>query len=293
MSLQFSTIVGFFLVSPIIISTSLAITFSEQFLPSTQILQYTKNLDPNFYNLFGTDFKGRDVFSTFIISSKNTYLISLLATFFSSVLGIITGVFLALDKTVLKLLAEIVVEFFEIIPRIFFLLLILATYNINLDLIKSTSTLFEHILIMALVIGLSTIPYLARLVQRYIDKISKQDFVDVLRNSGVKNSKIFLYNIIWKNLFPHIAVQISYIFGLILLINSSLEYVLAIGFGDFGNVNYLTWGKLLADARHSAIFGNNLWIILPPLLGISATILGTNILGDGIHNNFIYHEKFK
>ena len=70
-----------------------------------------------------------------------------------------------------------------------------------------------------------------------------------------------------------------------ILIDSSLEYVLSIGFGEYGKAGYLSWGRLLADARHSAIFGERLWIIASPIVGIVLSILGANMVGDSLSRN--------
>ena len=283
-------IIGLIFILPLIITASGGIVFHDIFYPGTEIMTFAKNLLPDNSHVFGTDYKGRDILNTIFIGGQSTYIIALIATVFSAIFGLFLGVLLAIGQKLVQGIAEFIVEILEAFPRLFFLLIIVGILNVWIDAVDYHPDLSLRLNVVGVLVGLTTIPFLARLVQRLVENIYTQDFVLSLRVSAVSEYKILFYNVLYKNVLPHIVIQISFVFGLVVLIDSSFEYIISIGFGDFGKGGYLSWGKILADARHSAIFGENLWIILPPIIGIVTAIIGANLTGDGIAKNIVLHE---
>lgn len=281
-----SKYIGVVFILPIIASASLVVVFPEKFMEGAEVMSFKKNLPPYSAHLMGTDYKGRDILSSIINGGGNTYFISLIATIVSSVLGVFWGLSLALENKVFKTTAKLIVEIFEIFPRIFFLIIIIGVLHVWLNVVDYSPSILVKVTAVGILVGFTSMPFIARLVQRMVEKNYQMDYVLALKASAVPKYKILLYNLLYKNVIPHVIVQISFVLGLVILIDSTLEYVLSIGFGGYGKAGYLSWGRILADARHSAIFGEKLWIIVPPISGIVLSILGFNIIGDYLSTAF-------
>lgn len=129
-------------------------------------------------------------------------------------------------------------------------------------------------------IGISSLPSVARIVESRVLQLKAQRFIPALQSSNVSSFKILFYNIIWKNAISEIVVQATFLFGATILIESALGYAFEIGFGELGTGGYLSWGKILAEARRSILFSENIWIVSFPILVTVMSILGVNIIGD-------------
>ena len=278
----FSKAIGAIFLLPIILSASALTVFPEKIAAATEVLSFEKNLLPSGTHLLGTDYKGRDVLFSLIGGGGNTYFIAIIATLLSSFLGVVIGILMTVEQKLFRIIARLLTESFEILPWVFFLIIATGVFFVWINELNYTPPIAFKVLIIGILIGLTSIPYTARLVQRIVEKNYQSPYVLTFKASAVSRSKVLLYNVFWKKVIPHLIVQISFVFGLIILVESSLEYILSIGFGEYGKAGYLSWGRILADARHSAIFGEKLWIIVPPILCIMLSILGANIIGDSL-----------
>jgi peptide/nickel transport system permease protein len=287
----FSKIVGAFFLLPIILSASLIIVLPEKITAATEVLSFEKNLLPNGTHLLGTDYKGRDVLFSLIGGGGNTYFIAIIATMLSSFFGVVIGILMTVEQKLFQTTAKLFTELFEILPWVFFLIIVTGVFFVWINEQNYTPPTAFKVLIIGILIGLTSIPYTARLVQRIVEQNYQSPYVLTLKASAVSRSKVLLYNVLWKKVMPQLIVQISFIFGLIILVESSLEYILSIGFGEYGKAGYLSWGRILADARHSAIFGEKLWIIVPPILCITLSILGSNMIGDSLSKSLSQRLK--
>jgi peptide/nickel transport system permease protein len=281
-----SKIIGVIFLLPIILSASLTVVLPENIATATEVLSFEKNLLPNGMHILGTDYKGRDILFSLIEGGGNTYFIAIIATLLSSLLGVAIGILMTVEQRLVKIIAKLFVESFETLPWIFFLVIVTGVFFVWINELNYTPPTVFKVLIIGILIGLTSTPYTSRLVQRIVEKDYQSPYILTFKASAVSRLKVLLYNVFWKKVVPHLIVQISFIFGLIILVESSLEYILSIGFGEYGKAGYLSWGRILADARPSAIFGEKLWIIVPPILCITFSILGSNMIGDSLSKNF-------
>ncbi|KPL06466.1 hypothetical protein AMJ86_08400 [bacterium SM23_57] len=278
----FSKTAGIIFLLPILLSASAIIVFPEKILDGTVVLSFEKNLIPTRTHILGTDYKGRDILFTLLSGGGHTYFIAIIATLLSSLLGIVIGILMTLENKLFQMVVKLFVELFEILPRVFFLVIVIGILHVWIGELDYTPSQAFKVTAIGVLIGFTSIPFVARLVQRIVEKNYQSDYVLTLKASAVPRYKILFYNVLWKSVLPQLIVQISFVFGLVILIDSSLEYVLSIGFGEYGKAGYLSWGRILADARHSVIFGQKLWIIVPPILCITLSILGSNMIGDSL-----------
>lgn len=278
---RYKLMIGTFLLFPIYFLSCLALSAFEYFKGYT--IAYQGNAietSVGFLN-WGLDYEKRDIFSTMVISGFNAFNIVLIAIYFSLIFGILFGILLSSKSKFLHVPASIITQFFEIIPQLFFVLISIGVYNVWASYDPENRLVSDiAVPLTGIIIGISSLPFMSRVIQNRIMILSESRFVEVLKCSNVKPLKILLYNILWKNTISEILVQVSYLFGATILLETALGYAYKIGFGDLGSGGYLSWGKILAESRRSVLFGENISIIAYPIIVTLMTILGANIVGD-------------
>ncbi len=274
-------IFGIFLIIPIFICACLAFADMPLFLSRADVAKFISKLPPSESFLFGTDYEGRDILATIVIGGLHAYIIAVMATFIALVTGVFSGMLLTVKNPVIRNFATAITQFFEIVPKLFFILIVLGVYNFWAAADASTRLVtYYSVPIAAFAIGLSSLPSIARVVENKVMQLKQHRFVPALQSSNVSNSKILFKNILWNNCTTEILIQATFIFGATILIESAIGYAFEIGFGDLGTGGYLSWGKILAEARRSILFAENFWIVLFPILVTIMSILGSNMLGD-------------
>jgi peptide/nickel transport system permease protein len=280
---KFMVALGAVLVIPIFFSACVAFSDFGFFAQRSMMTVFPKSLSPSSEFLFGTDYEGRDILSTIVIGGMNAYLVATVATIVALLVGVPSGMMLTSRQGGLRGIASVITQFFEIVPQLFFVLIVLGVFNFWAAASAGTRLVAVYAVPMAgFAIGLSALPSVARIVENRVSLLRSKRFVIALRSSNVSEVKILWYNILWKNCISEIVVQATFLFGSTILIESALGYAFEIGFGELGTGGYLSWGKILAEARRAILFGENLWIIFFPIAVTVVSILGVNIIGDNL-----------
>ena len=243
--------------------------------------KFGTTLSPTIDYWLGTDYEGRDILATMVIGGKHAYLVALYSSFTALLLGIPIGLFLTSENIISKNLAFWITQFFEIIPQLFFILIVMGVYNFwAAQDAQARLTASYSLPIAGIAIGLSSLPSIARILENRVRQLKAERFVPAFYSTNVNSYKVLLYNILRKNSITEIVVQTTFLFGSALLLESALGFAYEIGFGDLGTGGYLSWGKLLAESRRSILFGENVMIVIPPILATLMSIFGINLLGD-------------
>jgi len=278
---KFTLLLGAILLVPMFVSACLAFSDFPFFIERTISTKFPSNQPPSVAFLLGTDYEGRDLLATIIIGGMNAYLVALLATTVALLVGVPSGLCLAVRNRIVRAVALAITQFFEIVPQLFFVLIVLGVFNFWAAASAGTRLVaFYAVPMAAFAIGFSSLPSIARIVENRVQQLQSRRFVTAFRSSNVSGSRILFYNILWKNSISEIVVQATFLFGATILIESALGYAFEIGFGDLGTGGYLSWGKILAESRRSILFGENTWIVIFPILVTIMSILGINIIGD-------------
>ena len=280
---NYTLLMGVILITPLFLSATISIADFPLLSNRSATSRFTSNLQPSLEFILGTDYEGRDIFASIIVGGMNVYLVASIATFTALLFGIPLGVMLTFPGHILKNIAFFIIQFFEIIPQLFFILIVLGVFNFwAATSAESRLVVYYTIPLAGFVVGISSLPSISRIVENRILQLNTHRFVLALRSSNVSEKKILFYNILWKNCIPEVLVQASFLFGSVLLIESALGYAFEIGFGDLGTGGYLSWGKILAEARRSILFGYNFRIVFFPIAVTLMSILGVNMLGDSL-----------
>jgi len=133
-------------------------------------------------------------------------------------------------------------------------------------------------------IGIFNIPVFARLTRAAAMRLWKLDFVMSARVAGKSRFRISLEHLL-PNLLNLIIVQGTIQFSLGILAEASLSYV---GLG--AQPPTPSWGRMLAESQTMFAFAPHLVIF--PGMAILLTVLGLNLLGDGLRDYFDPKLKF-
>ena len=282
---QHKLILGALLIVPIYLCICSASANYSYYIGRTLVTSFPKSLSPGGDFLLGTDYEGRDILATIIVGGMNAYLVATIATVIALALGVPLGLALAGHGRITGNIASIITQFFEIVPQLFFVLIVLGVFNFWAAHSAADRLVAAYAVPMAgLAIGISSLPSVARIVENRVIQLSARRFVTALKSSNVSSTRVLLYNILWKNCLTELVVQATFLFGATILVESALGYAFEIGFGELGTGGYLSWGKILAEARRSILFIENLWIVTFPVLVTIMSILGINLIGDTLVN---------
>ena len=214
-------------------------------------------------HLFGTDTLGRDVFARMLYGAR----VSLWVGFVSVGISVCIGLALGLVAGYFRGLAdECIMRFVDVMlcfPSFFFILAVIAFLEPSLANIM-------------IVIGLTSWMGVARLVRAETLSLRERDFVHAARLAGASTPRILLRHILPNALAPVLVSATLGIAGAI-LVESSLSFL---GIGVQHPLP--SWGNILIEGKQT--LGIAWWLSLFPGLAILLTVLGYNLLGEGLRD---------
>ena len=209
----------------------------------------------------GTDDLGRDVLSGVIDAAATSLLVGLSVAGASLIIGTCVGAIAGFYGYWIDDLLMRLSELIQVMPRFFLALMTVALFGANLR---------NLILVLALTYWAPT----ARLARAAVLAIKQLDYVSAARSLGVRERRILLWHILPNAVAPliiHAALQV----GRAILIEASLSFL---GLGD---PNVISWGYMLNNAQ--PFMRRAWWMTLFPGSAIALTVLGVNLLGDGLN----------
>jgi peptide/nickel transport system permease protein len=214
-------------------------------------------------HVLGTDQLGRDVLSRIFYGARISLLVGVGVAVLSGLLGITLGAISGFYSGKVDLLIQKSVEVMWAFPPLLFAIALIAFLGQSL-----------HILIIALVLQ-RWIPF-CRVARAQALSLRSRDFVDAARALGATNARILRKHII-PNLIQTSIVIGTFAMATAIISEASLSFL---GLGVPRDIP--TWGSMLADAR--AHISTSWWLPLFPGLFILMTVLGINLLGDGLRD---------
>jgi peptide/nickel transport system permease protein len=240
---------------------------------------------PNAKHLFGTDDLGRDVLARMIFGSKISLSVGFVAVGIATLIGIIIG---ALAGYYGGWIDRVVMRFIDImlsIPSFFLILAVIAFIDPNLwyDVLprwmsKVLEMIFmdPNILNIMIVIGLTSWMGVARLVRAEFLSLKEREYVLAARALGASNIRIIFSHIMINSMAP---VFISAVLGVAaaILVESALSFL---GLGVQPPTP--SWGNILALGKDNIEIA--WWLSVFPGLAILITVLGYNLVGEGLRD---------
>lgn len=233
---------------------------------------------PSASHLFGTDTIGRDIFARTIYGGQISVLIGLTAAFLEVLVGILIGSLSGYFGGLVDALFMRFTEAMLTIPSIF-LLLVMAKYFGNKipDLTVFGRVYSGSVVVIVLIIGLTSWPYLARIVRAEFLSLKENEFVLAARATGTPTWQIIFRHILPNSIAP---IVVAATLGVANAITSE-AYISFLGLGV--RAPTATWGNLLQRA-YSYIDKGAYWLWLFPGLFILLIVLSINFLGDGLRD---------
>jgi peptide/nickel transport system permease protein len=217
---------------------------------------------PGLESLFGTDNFGRDQLARVLKGAQLSLLIGfgvvMLNLVFGTLLGALAGYFRRLDNPLMR-----VMDAFMAFPVI--LLAIGITAALGPGSINA-------------VIALAAVytPRTARIVRASVLVVREAQFVEAARAMGATHTRILTKHVLPNCLAP-LIVQLTFIFAYSVLSEAILSFL---GLG--AEPPTPTWGNIISEGRQ--YMREAPWITLIPGLALAMTVLGLNLLGDGLRD---------
>jgi len=231
---------------------------------SVEILDITSKFEgPSSKHWLGTDHFGRDMTSMLMVGAWNSMLVSVFAIGLGSGIGIPLGVLAASKRGWTEELVMRFNDFAFAFPALLTAVMISAVYG-------------PGILNSVLAIGIFNIPVFARISRGSALVIYKLEFILAARVSGKNEFQIALEHIV-PNILSVLIVQGTIQFALGILAEAGLSYL---GLGT--QPPDPSWGKMLSEAQTMMFIAPQLAIL--PGLAIVLTVLGLNLMGDGLRD---------
>jgi peptide/nickel transport system permease protein len=222
-----------------------------------------RTLAPSIDHPFGTDSFGRDVFSRVIMGARISLYVGFtsvaIALVLGTPLGVVGGYYSGMvDEGVMRTM-----DAFMSFPPVMLALVIMAVLG---------PALSNAILAIAIVYT----PYFARVARSAAISVSNEQFVDAAVARGEGDAYIIFREVLPNCLAP-VFVQASINIAFAMLVEASLSFL---GLG--AQPPTPSWGLMINSGR--GFMEQAPWIVLFPGLGIAVTVIGFNMLGDGLRD---------
>jgi peptide/nickel transport system permease protein len=220
---------------------------------------------PSLAHPLGTDDLGRDVLSRMLWGGRVSLEVGFVAVGIATLIGIVLGAIAGyyggwIDSTVMR-----AVDIMLCIPTIFLVLAVIAILG-------------PSIINIMIVIGLTSWMEPARLIRAEFISLKEREFVTAARALGATDARIITKHILPNGLSP-ILVSATLGIGGAILVESALSFL---GLGVQPPTP--SWGSLLTSGKDNIEIA--WWLSAFPGLAILITVLGYNLLGEGLRDAF-------
>lgn len=221
-------------------------------------------LPPSKNHILGTDDMGRDIASRIIYGSQISLSVGIVAEIISLAIGLTIGAIAGyyggwLDNLLMRF-TDIIFAF----PTALFAIAVSAVFEK-----RTIVTLF-------LILGLIGWAGIARIVRGTVLSVKEQEFAEAARALGGRDARIILRHILPNSLAPVIIAASIGVAGNIL----TEAWLSFLGLGLEASVP--SWGNMIRDGQQ--FITTKPWICIFPGLAIIITVLGFNLLGDGLRD---------
>jgi peptide/nickel transport system permease protein len=259
-----------------------ALVFSEAYANRTET--GARLQPPSREHPFGTDTVGRDILARTVYGGQISIFIGLTAMLVEVLLGVTIGAAAGyfggrVDNILMRFTEAVLV-----VPQIFLLLVMARYFAQSIPDIEVIGRTFSgSVLVIIFVIGITSWPYLARIVRAQFLSVKENDFILAARATGTSTRDIIFRHILPNSIAPIIVSATLSVAAAITL----EAYISFLGMGV--RPPTATWGNMLEGAYNYVESAWWLWFF--PGLLISMIVLSINFLGDGLRDALDPHSR--
>ncbi len=250
-------VVGIALLGPLIVP------FPEDASGNTRMSE--RLTAPNETYIFGTDDVGRDVFSRTVLATQTSLLVGVSVLFIAICIGVPLGAISGylgggVDEVIMR-----ITDIFLTVPA-----LVLA--------MAMAAALGTGMVNAMIAISLVWWPGFARLTRGQVLSLREQDYIEAARAVGASRTHTIVRHIL-PNVLSPVIIKASMDMGFAILVTAGLGYI---GVG----VQEPTpeWGVMISVGR--SLLRQAWWVSVFPGVAMFTTVLGFNLLGDGLRDVF-------
>ena len=220
-------------------------------------------LSPSSTHWMGTDGLGRDVYSRMLFGARISLLVGFVAVGIATVIGVILGAISGFYRGWVDVVIMRLVDVMLSIPTFFLILAVIAF-------------LTPSIWNIMIVIGLTSWMGVTRLVRAEFLSLREREFVLSAQTLGAKNHRLIFRHLLPNSLTPIIVSSVLGVASAV-LVESGLSFL---GLGV--QPPQASWGNILTDGKEYIQFA--WWLSVFPGMAILLTVLGYNLLGEGLRD---------
>ncbi|MCS7240288.1 MAG: ABC transporter permease [Candidatus Bipolaricaulota bacterium] len=218
---------------------------------------------PSVLHPFGTDELGRDMFARIVFGTRVSLMMAVISVAIGLIVGVPVGAFSGFYGGLLDLFVQRLVDILLAFPGILLAIVVVAILGPGLWNAM-------------LAVGISFVPTYVRVVRGSVLEIREKEFVEAARALGAGNVTIIWRHILRNCLAPIIVLST-------LQLASAILWASGLGYLGLGaQPPTPEWGTMLGRSQvyirvapHVAVF---------PGLAIALSVLGFNLLGDGLRD---------
>ncbi|MEK6529917.1 MAG: ABC transporter permease [candidate division NC10 bacterium] len=252
---------GFAVSALLVLTAALSLVYTPQ--DPLQMSITGRLQGPSAAHWLGTDQFGRDLLSRIMTGAVTSISVGVIAVGIGMGIGVLLGMLSGyfggwLDEGFMRLIDAV-----QGFPAILSALLFSAVFKPGIG-------------ISMVAIGVAFIPVFARLARGSFLELRDREFVLAARALGAGDAALILRHI-FPNTLPPLIVQATISFPVAILAEAALSYL---GLGT--QPPHPSWGLMLKDAQN--FLGLSPWYAVFPGGAIALTVLGLNLLGDGLRD---------
>jgi peptide/nickel transport system permease protein len=219
-------------------------------------------LPPAAAHWFGTDHFGRDLLSRVIYGGRASleigFFVVVVTGIAGTTIGALAGYFRRLDNPLMRLMDALMA-----FPAILLAIVISAVLGAS-------------IINVVIALSIATGPHTARIVRGSVLVVREMEYVEAGRALGASDLRLLFGHVLINAMAP-LIVRLTYVFAIAILAEAVLSYI---GVGPPPPTP--TFGNIIAGERD--FMETAPWAMIFPGLAIVVSVLGLNLLGDGLRD---------